>query len=62
MTWHFISTLRLSFKLLHTHKECEMDNESKEIHPVATASKTAVEECSRGYAQKYNEICFASGV
>lgn len=62
MTWHFISTLGLSFKLLYTHKECEMEDESNEIHPAVAASNTAAEEHSQGCTHKYNEIGFASGV
>lgn len=62
MTWHFISTVGLSFKLFYTRKECEIEDESKEIHWAVAASKAAAEECSRGCARKYNEICFASRV
>lgn len=46
MTWHFKSTLGLSFKLFHTHKESEMEDESKEIHPAVTASDAAAGRCS----------------
>lgn len=62
MTWHFISTLGLSFKLFHTHKESETEDESEEIHPAVSASATAAEGCSQGRALKYSEMFFAPGV
>lgn len=46
MTWHFISTLGLSFKLFHTHKESEMEDESKKIQPAVADSESAAEGCS----------------
>lgn len=56
MTWHFISTLGLSFKLFYTYKECEMEDERKEIHPIVSASKTFAEQCSRGRTHNYAHI------
>lgn len=35
-----------AYKLFHTHKESNMEDESQKIHPAVSAAETAAEGCS----------------